>query len=166
MVLVDTDSDATAGLRSNSNSLAEGYRIGNLPTLNVRVIHASRAGANLGGAIDAVPVHEYLHRLGARDLYRNDGAGVAGELCDGWDMMATARCSLPPLAQTASDMGFLDIPTIASGTGTYEFELGTYLSDDDAGPHAVIVRSPRNTSEYFVLEYRRGGVGMTNWTPS
>lgn len=156
MVLVDTDFDATTGLRSNSNSLAEGYRIGNLPTLNMQVIHASRAGANLGGAIDAVPVHEYLHCLGAKDLYRNGGAGVAGELCDGWDMMATSRRSLPPLPQTASDMGFLDITTIASGTGTYEFELGTYLSDDDTRPHAAIVRSPRNTSEYFVLEYRRG----------
>ena len=168
MILVDTDLDVTTGLRSNMNRLAEGYQFGSLPMQDVEVIHATRAGANLGGAIDAVPAHEYLHRLGAKDLYRNGRATVddegnpIGELCDGWDMMATARRSLLPLAQTAADMGFLDIPTVASSTGTYEFELGTYVSDDASRPHAVAVKSPLNDSEYFVLEYRQGNLPAVN----
>ena len=162
MILVDTDLDVTTGLRSNMNRLAEGYTFGNLPMQDVEVIHATRVGANTGGAIDAVPAHEYLHRLGAKDLYRNGGTGAGGELCDGWDMMATARRSLLPLAQTASDMGFLDLETVASSTGTYEFELGTYMSDDPAKPHAVIVKSPLNGSEYFVLEYRQGNLPGVN----
>ncbi len=164
MILVDTELSVTE-VRSNSNyypglDSANSATLGGVKVGGIEVIHAARAGRGIAGAIDAVPAHEYLHRLGAKDLYRSSENDC--ELCAGWDMMASARRSLLPLAQTAEDIGALTINEKASTAGTYEFTLGTYLSDDENAPHAVKIKSPKNDSEYFVLEYRQGDLETFN----
>ncbi len=165
MILVDTAMD-TSGVRSNSNyypglDSKNSAALGGVKVGNIEIIHAANAGRTIYGAIDAVPAHEYLHRLGATDLYRNSVSDC--EFCRGWDIMASATSTLLPLAQTAEDIGALTkIETKASTAGTYEFTLGTYLSDDENAPHAVAIKSPKNDSEYFVLEYRQGDLETFN----
>ncbi len=113
------------------------------------------ARMNSGSEADpaSVAAHEYLHSYGAPDLYRTSGAG---EPVGVWDIMAKGASRSWPLAQTRTDIGWTSIEEI-SGAGTYT--LGTVGSDYN---QAVMVKSPRNDSEYFVIEYRKKSEGYSD----
>lgn len=113
------------------------------------------ARMNSGSEADpaSVAAHEYLHSYGAPDLYRTSGAG---EPVGVWDIMAKGASRSWPLAQTRVDIGWTSIKEI-SDAGTYT--LGTVGSDRD---QAVMVKSPRNDSEYFVIEYRQKSQGYSD----
>lgn len=107
-----------------------------------------------GGAGTAV--HETLHVLGARDLYRAgtttdqkiDPVGV-------WDIMAQHAGStlMRPLAISLQDCGWNTIGEVREGMHT----LG-----GGSGVSAVKIFSPYSSSEYFVLEYRKADYDSGN----
>ena len=101
----------------------------------------------------AVVSHEFLHSLGAPDLYRKGGNNAAGEPVGIWDEMAEPLASGAsyPLAYTRKDLGWLDIQTVT--------ESGDYIlqpAKASSGNRAYILKTSRSDSEFFVIEYRPG----------
>lgn len=99
----------------------------------------------LGGSSVA---HEFLHTLGAADLYRRSGA--EGEPVGPWDIMSNVQTPPEyPLAYTRQELGWLTIPRIS--------ESGDYVLqpvDTHSGNQAFIFRTAQSSSEFFVIEYR------------
>ncbi len=93
--------------------------------------------------------HEFMHVLGAPDLYHTTGDN--SNPVSFWDCMGRATFSWP-LAQTRADLGWIGQPKTVDASGTYT------LSGPESGKtQAVAVKSPLSTSEYFVIEYRKKG---------
>ena len=101
----------------------------------------------------AVVSHEFLHSLGAPDLYRTGGNNVAGQPVGIWDEMAEPLASGAsyPLAYTRKDLGWLDIQTVTE-SGDYTLQPAKAASGD----RAYILKTSRSDSEFFVIEYRPG----------
>lgn len=98
----------------------------------------------------AVVSHEFLHSLGAPDLYRIGGDNVAGQPVGIWDEMAEPLVYASyPLTYTRKDLGWLDISTVTE-SGEYTLQPATASS----GNRAYILKTSRSDSEFFVVEYR------------
>lgn len=110
---------------------------------------------NSGGEPDpaSVAAHEYLHSYGAPDLYRLSGSGEPVGI---WDVMAKGASRSWPLAQTRQDIGWTTLKEVTAA-GTYT--LGLVGSEHE---QAIMVKSPRNDTEYFVIEYRKKGAGSAD----
>ena len=103
------------------------------------------------GASTGTIVHEFMHTLGAPDLYRYDYSGSPVNV---WDLMADTYDAVP------QGMGVYvkhiygnwveSIPEITS-PGTYTLYPANGKSSDKI---AYILRPDRSSNEYFVLEYR------------
>lgn len=99
----------------------------------------------------AVVAHEFLHSLGAPDLYRTGGNYVKGQPVGIWDEMAEVapHGASYPLTYTRKDLGWLEIPTITQ-SGDYKLQPAT----DRTGNRAYILKTSKSDSEFFVIEYR------------
>lgn len=96
----------------------------------------------------SVVCHEFLHTLGAPDLYRN---GKNGTPVGVWDQMAQVPPTPQyPLVQTRSDLGWLTMPE-ASVSGDYTLAPATATS----GNRAYVLKTQLAEDEYFVVEYRQ-----------
>ena len=93
--------------------------------------------------------HEFLHTLGAPDLYRTTGDdGIPVGI---WDQMAQVpRIAQYPLAYIRSQMGWMDIQEVTE-SGDYTLEPASAK----AGDRAYILKTSMSESEYFVIEYRQ-----------
>lgn len=93
--------------------------------------------------------HEFLHTLGAPDLYRTTGDdGIPVGI---WDQMAQVpRIAQYPLAYIRSQMGWMDIQEVTE-SGDYTLEPASAK----AGNRAYILKTSMSESEYFVIEYRQ-----------
>lgn len=93
--------------------------------------------------------HEFLHTLGAPDLYRTTGDdGIPVGI---WDQMAQVpRIAQYPLAYIRSQMGWMDIQEVTE-SGDYTLEPASAK----AGNRAYILKTSMSESEYFVVEYRQ-----------
>lgn len=94
--------------------------------------------------------HEFLHTLGAPDLYRT--AGEAGDpVGRWWDLMAGPNLTASyPLAYTRSELRWMDIETLKE-SGTYTL----WPAEGVSGNRAYILKTSRSDSEFFVVEYRK-----------
>ena len=98
----------------------------------------------------ALASHEFLHTLGAPDLYRT--AGEAGDpVGRWWDLMAGPNLTASyPLAYTRSELRWMDIETLKE-SGTYTL----WPAEGASGNRAYILKTSRSDSEFFVVEYRK-----------
>lgn len=119
--------------------------------LSTSTINGKRAG---------VITHEYLHSLGYPDLYRKDQSDYP---VGNWDIMSSdGRFMTYPLAYLRMHFsGWADVPKIddlyakkdnQNGTFSYDIELET-ISDTNLN-NAIMITSPLNPYEKFVIEVR------------
>ena len=96
----------------------------------------------------SVASHEFMHTLGAPDLYRTSLPGTPVGI---WDQMAQVSWTAQyPLAYTRKELGWLIIPDITA-SGDYTLAPATATS----GNRAYILKTALSESEYFVVEYRQ-----------
>ncbi|MEJ2616956.1 MAG: hypothetical protein P8Z35_18520 [Ignavibacteriaceae bacterium] len=90
--------------------------------------------------------HEFLHSLGAPDLYHYSGYGVPVGF---WDIMAGGRCH--PSAQIKYKyLGWIDSISVIDTSGSYSLKPLTSETNN-----AYKIFSPYADSEYFLIEYRK-----------
>mgnify|MGYP002527674094 FL=1 len=116
---------------------------------NVLPTNMLRLGTNYDQGY-ALASHEFLHTLGAPDLYRT--AGENGDpVGRWWDLMAGPNFTASyPLAYTRSELGWMEIETLKD-SGTYTL----WPAEGASGNRAYILKTSRSDSEFFVVEYRK-----------
>ena len=152
-IIVQVDGDNTGGAFGSrkadwgdNQTLLHGWHVGAYNVLPTSMLR-------LGTAYDqgyALASHEFLHTLGAPDLYRTAGedGNPVGRL---WDLMAGPNFTASyPLAYTRSELGWMDIETLKD-SGTYTL----WPAEGVSGTRAYILKTSRSDSEFFVVEYRK-----------
>ena len=130
----------------DNQTLLHGWHVGAYNVLPTNMLR-------LGTAYDqgyALASHEFLHTLGAPDLYRT--AGENGyPVGRWWDLMAGANLTASyPLVYTRSKLGWMQIETLKD-SGTYTL----WPAEGASGSRAYILKTSRSDSEFFVVEYRK-----------
>lgn len=129
-----------------NQTLLHGWHVG---AYNVLPTNMLRLGTTYDQGY-ALASHEFLHTLGAPDLYRT--AGEAGDpVGRWWDLMAGPNLTASyPLAYTRSELRWMDIETLKE-SGTYTL----WPAEGASGNRAYILKTSRSDSEFFVVEYRK-----------
>lgn len=152
-IIVQVDGDNTGGAFGSrkadwgdNQTLLHGWHVGAynvLPTSMLRLGSYNDQGYALAS-------HEFLHTLGAPDLYRT--AGENGyPVGRWWDLMAGANLTASyPLVYTRSKLGWMRIETLKD-SGTYTL----WPAEGASGSRAYILKTSRSDSEFFVVEYRK-----------
>ena len=152
-IIVQVDGDNTGGAFGSrkadwgdNQTLLYGWHVGAYNVLPTSMLR-------LGTAYDqgyALASHEFLHTLGAPDLYRT--AGEAGDpVGRWWDLMAGPNFTASyPLAYTRSKLRWMEIETLKD-SGTYTL----WPAEGTSGTRAYILKTSRSDSEFFVVEYRK-----------
>lgn len=152
-IIVQVDGDNTGGAFGSrkadwgdNQTLLHGWHVGAynvLPTSMLRLGSYNDQGYALAS-------HEFLHTLGAPDLYRT--AGENGyPVGRWWDLMAGANLTASyPLVYTRSKLGWMQIETLKD-SGTYTL----WPAEGVSGNRAYILKTSRSDSEFFVVEYRK-----------
>lgn len=152
-IIVQVDGDNTGGAFGSrkadwgdNQTLLYGWHVG---AYNVLPTSMLRLGTTYDQGY-ALASHEFLHTLGAPDLYRTAGENgyPVGRL---WDLMAGANFTASyPLAYTRSKLGWMKIETLKD-SGTYTL----WPAEGASGTRAYILKTSRSDSEFFVVEYRK-----------
>ena len=152
-IIVQVDENNTSGAFGsrkadwgNNQTLLYGWHVGAYNVLPTSMLR-------LGTAYDqgyALASHEFLHTLGAPDLYRT--AGETGDpVGRWWDLMAGPNFTASyPLAYTRRELGWMEIETLKD-SGTYTL----WPEERTSGTRAYILKTSRSDSEFFVVEYRK-----------
>ena len=152
-IIVQVDENNTGGAFGSrkadwgdNQTLLYGWHVGAYNVLPTSMLR-------LGTAYDqgyALASHEFLHTLGAPDLYRT--AGEAGDpVGRWWDLMAGPNFTASyPLAYTRSKLRWMEIETLKD-SGTYTL----WPAEGTSGTRAYILKTSRSDSEFFVVEYRK-----------
>ena len=152
-IIVQVDENNTSGAFGSrkadwgdNQTLLHGWHVG---AYNVLPTNMLRLGTNYDQGY-ALASHEFLHTLGAPDLYRT--AGEAGDpVARWWDLMAGPNLTASyPLAYTRSELRWMDIETLKE-SGTYTL----WPAEGASGNRAYILKTSRSDSEFFVVEYRK-----------
>lgn len=152
-IIVQVDENNTSGAFGSrkadwgdNQTLLHGWHVG---AYNVLPTNMLRLGTNYDQGY-ALASHEFLHTLGAPDLYRT--AGEAGDpVGRWWDLMAGPHLTASyPLAYTRSELRWMDIETLKE-SGTYTL----WPAEGASGNRAYILKTSRSDSEFFVVEYRK-----------
>lgn len=152
-IIVQVDENNTSGAFGSrkadwgdNQTLLHGWHVG---AYNVLPTNMLRLGTDYDQGY-ALASHEFLHTLGAPDLYRT--AGEAGDpVGRWWDLMAGANFTASyPLAYTRSELRWMQIETLKD-SGTYTL----WPAEGASGPRAYILKTSRSDSEFFVVEYRK-----------
>lgn len=152
-IIVQVDENNTSGAFGSrkadwgdNQTLLHGWHVG---AYNVLPTNMLRLGTNYDQGY-ALASHEFLHTLGAPDLYRT--AGEAGDpVGRWWDLMAGPNLTASyPLAYTRSELRWMDIETLKD-SGTYTL----WPAEGASGNRAYILKTSRSDSEFFVVEYRK-----------
>lgn len=152
-IIVQVDENNTSGAFGSrkadwgdNQTLLHGWHVG---AYNVLPTNMLRLGTNYDQGY-ALASHEFLHTLGAPDLYRT--AGEAGDpVGRWWDLMAGPNLTASyPLAYTRSELRWMDIETLKE-SGTYTL----WPAEGVSGNRAYILKTSRSDSEFFVVEYRK-----------
>lgn len=130
----------------DNQTLLHGWHVG---AYNVLPTNMLRLGTDYDQGY-ALASHEFLHTLGAPDLYRT--AGEAGNpVGRWWDLMAGPNYTASyPLAYTRSELRWMKIETLKD-SGTYTL----WPAEGASGNRAYILKTSRSDSEFFVVEYRK-----------
>ena len=152
-IIVQVDENNTSGAFGSrkadwgdNQTLLHGWHVGAYNVLPTSMLR-------LGTAYDqgyALASHEFLHTLGAPDLYRT--AGEEGDpVGNWWDLMAGVNFTASyPLAYTRRELGWMKIETLKD-SGTYTL----WPAEGVSGNRAYILKTSRSDSEFFVVEYRK-----------
>ena len=152
-IIVQVDENNTSGAFGsrkadwgNNQTLLYGWHVGAYNVLPTSMLR-------LGTAYDqgyALASHEFLHTLGAPDLYRT--AGETGDpVGRWWDLMAGPNFTASyPLAYMRRELGWMEIETLKD-SGTYTL----WPAERTSGTRAYILKTSRSDSEFFVVEYRK-----------
>ena len=152
-IIVQVDENNTSGAFGSrkadwgkNQTLLYGWHVGAYNVLPTSMLR-------LGTAYDqgyALASHEFLHTLGAPDLYRT--AGETGDpVGRWWDLMAGPNFTASyPLAYTRRELGWMEIETLKD-SGTYTL----WPAERTSGTRAYILKTSRSDSEFFVVEYRK-----------
>lgn len=152
-IIVQVDENNTSGAFGsrkadwgNNQTLLYGWHVGAYNVLPTSMLR-------LGTAYDqgyALASHEFLHTLGAPDLYRT--AGETGDpVGRWWDLMAGPNFTASyPLAYTRRELGWMEIETLKD-SGTYTL----WPAERTSGTRAYILKTSRSDSEFFIVEYRK-----------
>lgn len=152
-IIVQVDENKTSGAFGSrkadwgdNQTLLHGWHVG---AYNVLPTNMLRLGTPYDQGY-ALASHEFLHTLGAPDLYRT--AGEAGDpVGRWWDLMAGPNFTASyPLAYTRSKLGWMEIETLKD-SGTYTL----WPAEGASGTRAYILKTSRSDSEFFVVEYRK-----------
>lgn len=152
-IIVQVDENNTSGAFGSrkadwgdNQTLLHGWHVG---AYNVLPTNMLRLGTNYDQGY-ALASHEFLHTLGAPDLYRT--AGEAGDpVGRWWDLMAGPNLTASyPLAYMRSELRWMDIETLKE-SGTYTL----WPAEGVSGNRAYILKTSRSDSEFFVVEYRK-----------
>lgn len=152
-IIVQVDGDKTSGAFGSrkadwgdNQTLLHGWHVG---AYNVLPTSMLRLGSDYDQGY-ALASHEFLHTLGAPDLYRT--AGETGDpVGRWWDLMAGPNFTASyPLAYTRSKLGWMEIETLKD-SGTYTL----WPAEGASGTRAYILKTSRSDSEFFVVEYRK-----------
>ena len=152
-IIVQVDENNTSGAFGSrkadwgdNQTLLHGWHVG---AYNVLPTNMLRLGTNYDQGY-ALASHEFLHTLGAPDLYRT--AGEAGDpVGRWWDLMAGPNLTASyPLAYTRSELRWMDIETLKE-SGTYTL----WPAEGASVNRAYILKTSRSDSEFFVVEYRK-----------
>lgn len=152
-IIVQVDENNTSGAFGSrkadwgdNQTLLHGWHVG---AYNVLPTNMLRLGTNYDQGY-ALASHEFLHTLGAPDLYRT--AGENGyPVGRWWDLMAGPNLTASyPLVYTRSKLGWMQIETLKD-SGTYTL----WPAEGESGSRAYILKTSRSDSEFFVVEYRK-----------
>lgn len=152
-IIVQVDENNTIGAFGSrkadwgyNQTLLHGWHVG---AYNVLPTNMLRLGSDFDQGY-ALASHEFLHTLGAPDLYRT--AGENGyPVGRWWDLMAGANFTASyPLVYTRSKLGWMQIETLKD-SGTYTL----WPAEGESGSRAYILKTSRSDSEFFVVEYRK-----------
>ena len=152
-IIVQVDENNTSGAFGSrkadwgdNQTLLHGWHVG---AYNVLPTNMLRLGSDFDQGY-ALASHEFLHTLGAPDLYRT--AGENGyPVGRWWDLMAGANFTASyPLVYTRSKLGWMQIETLKD-SGTYTL----WPAEGASGSRAYILKTPRSDSEFFVVECRK-----------
>lgn len=121
-----------------------GLRIGNYVVL-------SEYDLALGASVAS---HEFLHTRGYPDLYVGGGRDSGCNPVGPWCCMSTATYNYPLAYLRSTISGWLTIPTVTTSTAGYRLHA---VSADTQEPQAVILKTDRSSTEFFVVEYRQKG---------
>ena len=152
-IIVQVDENKTSGAFGSrkadwgdNQTLLYGWHVG---AYNVLPTSMLRLGTTYDQGY-ALASHEFLHTLGAPDLYRT--AGEAGDpVGRWWDLMAGPNLTASyPLAYTRRELGWMEIETLKD-SGTYTL----WPAERTSGTRAYILKTSRSDSEFFVVEYRK-----------
>lgn len=152
-IIVQVDENNTSGAFGSrkadwgdNQTLLHGWHVG---AYNVLPTNMLRLGSDFDQGY-ALASHEFLHTLGAPDLYRT--AGENGyPVGRWWDLMAGANFTASyPLVYTRSKLGWMQIETLKD-SGTYTL----WPAEGASGSRAYILKTSRSDSEFFVVEYRK-----------
>lgn len=152
-IIVQVDENNTSGAFGsrkadwgNNQTLLYGWHVGAYNVLPTSMLR-------LGTAYDqgyALASHEFLHTLGAPDLYRTAGE-TGNPVGRWWDLMAGPNFTASyPLAYTRRELGWMEIETLKD-SGTYTL----WPAERTSGTRAYILKTSRSDSEFFVVEYRK-----------
>ena len=152
-IIVQIDGNNTSGAFSSrkadwgdNQTLLHGWHVG---AYNVLPTNMLRLGTDYDQGY-ALASHEFLHTLGAPDLYRTAGE-VGHPVGRWWDLMAGANFTASyPLAYMRSELGWMQIETLKE-SGTYTL----WPAEGVSGNRAYILKTSRSDSEFFVVEYRK-----------
>ena len=152
-IIVQVDENNTGGAFGSrkadwgdNQTLLHGWHVG---AYNVLPTSMLRLGTTYDQGY-ALASHEFLHTLGAPDLYRTAGED-GNPVGHWWDLMAGANFTASyPLAYTRSKLGWMNIETLKD-SGTYTL----WPAEGASGTRAYILKTSRSDSEFFVVEYRK-----------
>ncbi|NCC01318.1 MAG: DUF4214 domain-containing protein [Clostridia bacterium] len=103
------------------------------------------------GQVSSTVIHEFLHTLSLPDLYRYGDTN--SDPVGGWDMMANSTMSNVTAWYQREYMEFgARLPVYTQSTSGITLNTAKY--EDSQETYAIIVKSDRNTNEYFVIENR------------
>ena len=147
----------------SSNIGGQGVKLGSLDVAEFNLIDSKSFSSGTAQTQSGVPAysysaggvsaHEYMHTLGAKDLYvRGSNGDTVNKPVAIWDNMASSGSYSWPLAITRERLGWTILNEV-NQAGTYT------LHSIGSGQQAIKVKSPLNSNEYFVIEYRHKGNG-------
>ncbi len=127
--------------------------VGNVRVGSYNVIPEQNFYFSLGES--GLVIHEFMHTLGAPDLYPNSDPENKLPVSY-WDMMAAASTFVQyPLAYTRSRyLGIFDIPEVMTDKDDYTIYAASSATYETRNNQAVILKTDYSDKEFFVIEYR------------
>ena len=122
-------------------------QIDNKKIHSYNMLSTERIGSDETGVI----CHEFLHTLGYPDLYTTDSSLPVNN----WDIMAySSKYVSAPLSYLKMAIsGWINMPTLTAS----QQQVSLQRSFENGGTQAVVLKSPNNPDEVFVVERREKG---------